>query len=65
MAGLSVYKYLEMTFEEAREYLGNPHRKAKKLDPFRDWIVSWLEECPHLGAAHIQDWLLKCYPFYM
>ncbi|PUB01651.1 IS21 family transposase [Paenisporosarcina sp. OV554] len=58
----TVYKYLEMTFEEAQEYLGNPHRKPKKLDPYRDWIVAWLEEYPHLSAAQIQDWLLERYP---
>lgn len=58
----TVYKYLEMTFEEVQEYVGNPHRKAKKLDPYRDWIVAWLEEYPHLSAAQIQDWLLERYP---
>jgi transposase len=36
----TVYKYLEMTFEEAQEYLGNPHRKPKKLDPYRDFECS-------------------------
>lgn len=47
----TVYKYLEMTFEEVQEYLGNPHRKPKKLDPYRDWIVALLEEYPHLSAT--------------
>lgn len=55
----TVYKYLGMSFEEAQEYLGNPLRKPKKLDPYRDWIVAWLEEFPHLSAAQIQDWLLE------
>ncbi|WP_156890012.1 IS21 family transposase [Planococcus lenghuensis] len=58
----TVYKYLEMDFEEVREYISNPHRKAKKLDPYRDWIVAWLEEYPHLSAAQIQDRLLERYP---
>ena len=58
----TVYKYLNMTFEEAQEYLGNPLKKPKKLDPYRDWIVAWLEEYPHLSAAQIQDWLIERYP---
>jgi len=58
----TVYKYLGMSFEEAQEYLGNPLQKPKKLDPYRDWIVAWLEEYPHLSAAQIQDWLLERHP---
>ncbi|WP_139194439.1 IS21 family transposase [Bacillus sp. MUM 13] len=58
----TVYKYLGMSFEEAQEFLGNPLRKPKKLDPYRDWIVAWLEEFPHLSAAQIQDWLLERHP---
>jgi len=58
----TVYKYLEMSFEEAHNYFGNPLQKPKKLDPFRDWIVAWLEEYPHLSAAQIQDWLIERHP---
>ncbi|MCM3738573.1 IS21 family transposase [Bacillus cytotoxicus] len=58
----TVYKYLEMTFEEVKEYLVDLNRKPKKLDPYRDWIVAWLEEYPHLSAAQIKDWLLERYP---
>jgi transposase len=58
----TVYKYLGMTFEEVQEYLGNPLQKSKKLDPYLDWIVAWLEEFPHLSAAQIQDWLLERHP---
>lgn len=58
----TVYKYLNMSFEEAQEYLGNPLKKPKRLDPYKDWIVAWLEEYPHLSAAQIQDWLIERYP---
>jgi transposase len=58
----TVYKYLEMTFEEVQDYLSTSYRKSKKLDPYRDWIVAWLEEYPHLSAAQIKDWLLERYP---
>jgi len=36
--------------------------KGKKLDPYRDCIIAWLEESPHLSAAQIHDWLLERYP---
>jgi transposase len=58
----TVYKYLEMEFEEVMDYLNNSNRKPKKLDQYRDWIVAWLEEYPHLSAAQIKDWLLERYP---
>lgn len=58
----TVYKYLNMSFEEVQEYLGNPLKKPKKLDPYKDWIIAWLEEYPHLSAAQIQDWLIERYP---
>jgi len=58
----TVYKYLEMTYEEAENWLAVSYRKAKKLDLYRDWIVAWLEEYPHLSAAQIKDWLLERYP---
>ncbi|WP_154655289.1 IS21 family transposase [Pontibacillus halophilus] len=58
----TIYKYLGMTYEEVKQLLEDPHRKAKKLDPYRDWIIAWLEEYPHLSAAQIRDWLLERYP---
>ncbi|QHT48590.1 IS21 family transposase [Bacillus sp. SB49] len=58
----TVYKYLEMTFEEAKAYTEQPIGKKKKLDSYKDWILAWLEEYPHLSAAQIHDWLLERYP---
>lgn len=54
----TVYKYLNMTFEEAVEEFGEINRK-KKLDPYRDWIVNWLQEFPSLSGAQVYDWLLE------
>jgi len=51
-----------MTFDEVQEYLNISNGKPKKLDPYRDWIVAWLEEFPHLSASQIKDWLLERYP---
>lgn len=58
----TIYKYLNMTFEESKEYLEEFQGKGKKLDPYRDWIIAWLEEYPHLSGAQIRDWLLERYP---
>ncbi|WP_299095718.1 IS21 family transposase [uncultured Metabacillus sp.] len=58
----TVYKYLEMTFDEARAYTEQPLGKMKKLDHYKDWILAWLEEYPHLSSAQIHDWLLERYP---
>lgn len=58
----TVYKYLDMTLEEAKAYTEQPHGRKKKLDRYKDWILAWLEEYPHLSAAQIHDWLLERYP---
>ncbi|PPA68454.1 IS21 family transposase [Jeotgalibacillus proteolyticus] len=58
----TVYKYLGMTFEEAKTYTEQPLGKKKKLDLYKDWILAWLEEYPHLSSAQIYDWLLERYP---
>lgn len=58
----TVYKYVAMTWEEAFAYLEQPGGKKKKLDDYKDWILAWLEEYPHLSSAQIHDWLLERYP---
>nr|BAD18152.1 transposase A of IS643 [Halalkalibacterium halodurans] len=58
----TVYKYLDMTFDEAKAYTEQPLGKKRKLDPYKDWILAWLEEYPHLSSAQIDDWLLERYP---
>ncbi len=57
----TVYKYLEMTFDGAKAYTEQPLGRKKKLDSYKDWILAWLEEYPHLSAAQIHDWLLERY----
>lgn len=58
----TVYKYLDMTFEEVQEWFGMGLKKTKKLDEYLDWILAWLEEFPHLSAAQIKDWLIEKFP---
>lgn len=58
----TVYKYLEMTLEESYEWTNSLSIRKKKLDPYKEWLLAWLHEYPHLSAAQIQDWLLERYP---
>ncbi len=59
----TVYKYLKMTYEDAlHEFDGKGCSRKKKLDAYRDWIIAWLEEYPHLSSAQVHDWLLERYP---
>lgn len=58
----TVYKYLEMTVEEAADWANSLSSRRKTLDPYKEWIVAWLQEYPHMSAAQIKDWLLERYP---
>ena len=58
----TVYNYMEKTPEEAFEWVNSLGSRKKKLDPYKDWIVAWLREYPHLNASQIQDWLLEKFP---
>lgn len=56
----TVYKYLDMTYEEAVEEFSKTRQKI--LDPYRDRIVNWLQEFPDLSGAQIFDWLKEHNP---
>lgn len=58
----TVYKYLNMSFEEATDWVNSLGARKKKVDIYRDWILEWLREYPHLSSAQIYDWLLERYP---
>ncbi|MHA6260946.1 helix-turn-helix domain-containing protein, partial [Sporosarcina sp. CAU 1771] len=58
----TVYKYLEMSFEEATVWANSLSTRKKILDEYKEWIIAWLKEYPHLSAAQIKDWLLERYP---
>jgi transposase len=51
----TVYKYFEMSFDEAT-WVSTLKTRSKKLDPFRDLILTWLKESPILSSAQIEDW---------
>lgn len=58
----TVDKYLKMSYEEFIEWVNSLENRAKKLDPFRDLILSWLKEHPDLSSSQIEDRLLEKYP---
>lgn len=58
----TVYKYLEMSFDEATEWVSTLKTRSKKLDPYRDLILTWLKEHPDLSSAQIEDWLKERIP---
>jgi transposase len=53
----TVYKYLDMTFEEATDWVSRLGTRSKKLDPYRDIVLTWLKEHPDLSSAQVEDWL--------
>ena len=58
----TVYKYLDMSFEEATDWVSTLKTRSKKLDPYRDIILIWLREHPDLSSAQIEDWLKENIP---
>lgn len=58
----TVYRYLDMSFEEASDWINSLNSRKKKLDDYKDWILEWLKEYPHLSGAQIYDWLLEKFP---
>jgi transposase len=56
-----VYRTLEKSPSEMAEWVETLKVRAKKLDPYRDLILSWLKEHPDMSAAQVQDWLQEKY----
>ncbi|WP_232318241.1 DDE-type integrase/transposase/recombinase [Salisediminibacterium beveridgei] len=52
-----VIDYLKMDPDEFEAFLSSLHERRKKLDPYQDQVVMWLNEHPDLSAAQIYDWL--------
>lgn len=58
----TVYKYLNMNFKEASEWVISTGCRRKKLDKHSDLILSWLKEHPDLSSAQVEDWLKEKFP---
>lgn len=58
----TVYKYLNMSFEEATEWANSLGTRSRKLDPFQDLLLSSLKEHSDLSSSQIEDWLKERHP---
>ena len=58
----TVYRYLKRNPESMSEWVTNTKVRKKKLDPYKDLILSWLFEHPDMSAAQVLDWLQEKYP---
>ncbi|WML41534.1 helix-turn-helix domain-containing protein [Neobacillus sp. OS1-2] len=58
----TVYKYLNMSFNEASEWVSSTGSRRKKLDTHQHLILSWLKENPDLSSAQVEDWLKEKFP---
>src|SRR5690606_9644094 len=52
-----VIDYLRMTPDEFAEFVTSLQNRAKKLDPYQDYILMWLKEHPDVTDAQVHDWL--------
>ncbi|MFZ3591913.1 IS21 family transposase, partial [Bacillus sp. DJP31] len=57
MSRNTVKAYLSKTPDEFEEFVISLKDRIKKLDPYRDQILSWLKEHPDLSSAQVFDWL--------
>lgn len=58
----TLYRYLKKSPREMADWIDSTKTRAKKLDPYKDKILSWLREHPALKASQVEDWLKEKYP---
>lgn len=58
----TLYNYLKRSPEEMTIWLASTKQRRKKLDPYREIILHWIQKHPDLSASQVQDWLEEQYP---
>ena len=58
----TVYRYLKRNPEMMAKWVKKTKVRKKKLDPYKDRILSWLFDHPDMSAAQVLDWLQEKYP---
>ncbi|MBL5836668.1 helix-turn-helix domain-containing protein, partial [Heyndrickxia sporothermodurans] len=53
----TLYRYLQKDPKEMADWVDSLQVRSKKLDPYKDKILSWLKENPDMSAAQVEDWL--------
>ena len=57
----TVYRNLDRSPSDMAEWVGSLQTRSKKLDLYKDLILSWLREHPDMSAAQVEDWLKERY----
>lgn len=59
----TVDKYWEVGPDDFAEIIQNSSNRTKKLAPYQDVILSWLQQYPDMSASQVMDWLEEYYPY--
>ena len=57
----TVYRYLKRNPETMAEWINSMQTRKKKLDDYKEIILSWLREHPDMTAAQVYDWIIDKY----
>ncbi|WP_067726509.1 IS21 family transposase [Oceanobacillus damuensis] len=57
----TVHRYLKRKPSDMSEWVDSLQSRSKKLDPYKELILSWLREHPDMSAAQVEDWLKEKY----
>lgn len=57
----TVYRHLRRSPSEMAEWVESIQTRKKKLDPYKELILSWLRQHPDMSSAQVEDWLKERY----
>lgn len=58
----TVYRNLKRSPSDMAEWVESLQTRRKKLDTYKELVLSWLREHPDMSAAQVQDWLQERNP---
>ena len=58
----TIYRNLKRSPSDMAEWVESLQTRRKKLDTYKEIILSWLREHPDMSAAQVQDWLQERNP---
>lgn len=57
----TVHRHLKRSPSETAEWVESIQSRKKKLDPYKELILSWLRQYPDMSSAQVEDWLKEKY----
>src|SRR5690625_2115532 len=57
----TVHRYLKKNPSDMSKWVDSIQTRSKKVDPYKELILSWLREHPDMSAAQVEDWLKERY----